>query len=197
MAKEPSPGKTDRKSMISLFDIVTTGPQQQLLPIKEAWEKDGKQSPDVYRNAIRQIHSINNGASNAFLVDATTAQDCISASLSVLAGWHSADTPVPVNTTKPLRGSHWMVAYLGAGPSTPTWWTVESVVVAKDKVILRYKASKPSPATADVRPYMYWIPLGKLASGTYELQLLDADRGSVTLLRRVEVSDIGVRGSTR
>ena len=197
MADESRDQGTEESRKISLSEIVTSGPQEQLLPIKEAWEKDGKQLPDVFSNAIRQIHGISNGASNAFLVDATNTQDCISASLSVLTGWRSADTPAPVNTTKPLRGSHWMIAYLGAGPSTPTWWTVESVAVAKDKVTLSYKAAKPSPATGDVRPYLYWIPLGKLAPGTYELQLFDADRGAVTLLRRVQVSTVAEKGNAR
>ncbi len=197
IAEESREQEATEKRAIDLSEIITTSPQPELRPIKVAWEKDDKQPPGAFGNVLHQIQSINNGASSVFLVDAKNTQDGIFASLSVLIGWRSADTPATVNTGKPRRGSHWLVAYLGAGPSTPTWWTIKSITVAKSKVILSYSASKPSPATADVVPYLYWVELGALTPGSYELQLFDADRGELTLMRRVEVAPGKEKGGPR
>ncbi len=188
LAEESREENMKEQRPIPLSEIVTTSPQKGLQQVRDALQQENaalkSEATDGY---LRQIQSISNGSSNAFLVDAINTSDSIAASLSILVGWRSANTPAPVNTTKPKRGSHWLVAYLGSGPSTPTWWNVESVSATKSTVTLTYKRSKPSPATADVHPYFYWVPLGKLDPGPYEVQLLDADRGVISLMRRVEV----------
>jgi hypothetical protein len=186
MAAEPHDEKKNEKRTIGLPDIVTTSPQKGLQHVRDAWAKtNNKQSADAF---LQQMQKVSIGGSNVYLVDATNLQDALSASLSTLIAPRSADTPAPVNTTNPNRGSLWLFAYLGSGPSNPTWWIIEKVELEKGKVILRYRPSKPSPATADVHPYYYWIPIGRLEPGSYELQLVNQDENSIRLMRRVDVT---------
>jgi hypothetical protein len=189
MGAESRDDKANEPRTITLSAIVTTSPQKGLQNVRDVLQQKGNsQEPEAADGYLRQLLSGSNGSSNVFLVDATTIHDALAASFNILVGSRSADTPATVNTAKPFRGSHWLVAYLGAGPSTPTWWTIESVELEKNKVILSYRPSKPSPATADVRPYYYWIPLGTLDPGTYELQLVNLDQKLVRLVRRVDVA---------
>jgi hypothetical protein len=93
-----------------------------------------------------------------------------------------------VNVPDPPRGNHWLLVYLGIGPSNPTWWTVESVAVGKERIILNYQKSNANSANRALHRYCYWIPLGKLDLGTYVLELVDVNKGAVTLMRRVEIA---------
>ena len=186
MAGDSRDEKKSEQRTIPLSEILTTSPQKGLQHLRDAWQrKNNEQGAEVF---LRQLHDVSNGSSNAFLVDATNMADALSASFSILAGSRSADTPAPVNTSNPKRGSHWLVAYLGTGPSNPTWWVIEGVAVGNGKVVLSYRKSKPAPATDDVHRYYYWIPLGKLDAGTYEVQLFDVERGAITLMRRIDVT---------
>ncbi len=194
-AAEPPIASTMETRSIPLSEIVTTSPQKGLRHIRDTrFETNNKWDPEVF---LQQIHNVSNGGSNAFIVDATNLYDALWASLDVLTGPRRVDAPVPVNRSKPERGNFWLVAYLGSGPSNPSWWTISGVTVDKSKVVLSYQESKPSPATADVRHYYYWVPLGKLEPGPYEIQLLDVDKGVVTLMRRVDVKPINARGGSR
>jgi hypothetical protein len=153
-------------------------------------KKNGR-DPEI---VLQQLSDLSRGSSNVFLVDANNFYDALSASFSILAGSNKPDTPPRVTKSKPERRSHWLVAYFGPGPSTPTWWTIERVIVDEGKVVLSYRRSKPQPATDDVRPYYYWIPLAKLNAGPYELQLFDADKNATTLMRRVDVGSTDEKG---
>jgi hypothetical protein len=185
MAVESQDANTGEKRTIPLSEIVTTSPQDGLHNLSDAMQqKATDQNPETF---TRQLHGASSGYSNLFLVDATDLHDALSASFTVLAGSQAVDTPAPVNKSKPKRGKYWLVAYLGSGPSNPTWWTVESVIVEKSTIRLTYHKTKPRPATDDIRRYYFWIPLGKLTPGDYELQLFDSDKAAATLMRRVEV----------
>lgn len=189
IAANPQDSAAKERRAIPLTEIVTTSPQKGLQSVRDVLQQNkNARQPDAADGYLRQLLSGSNGSSNVFLVDAPNIYGALSASFSILVGGRSADTPALVNTPDPPHGGHWLVAYLGAGPSNPTWWTLESVSVEKGKVILSYRPSKPSAATDDVHQYYYWIPLGKLDSGVYELQLVDADKAAITLMRRVEVT---------
>lgn len=188
-ASAETPKAESEAATIPLSEIVTTSPQKGMQQIRDVLQQKGNaQEPETADGYLRQLLSGTNGGSNVFLVDAATIYDALSASYSILVGSRSADTPVAVNTPKPKRGGHWLIAYLGSGPSDPTWWSIESVSVDKGKVVLSYRKSKSRSATRDLRRYYYWIPLRKLDPGIYELELVDADNGSVTLMRRVEIT---------
>ncbi|MGD9635557.1 MAG: hypothetical protein AB7I57_16830, partial [Pirellulales bacterium] len=164
----------DEVRVIPLSEIITTSPQKGLQHVREARiQTNGKWDPEVF---LQQIHNVSKGGSNTFIVDATNLYDALSASLDALTGPRRVDAPVLLNRSEPERGSFWLVAYLGSGPSNPTWWAIDSVAVEKDKVVLAYHETKPRPATDDERHYYYWIPLGKLDPGAYEVQLFDSDK---------------------
>jgi hypothetical protein len=182
VAKESSNTNVDEKRPISLSEIITIGPQKDLRSIDDVVGPE-----EAYNPFMMRFRNVDYGSSNVFLVDAIKFRDALGASANVLFGSRSADTPAAQDKPKPERGSHWLVAYLGSGPSNPVWWVVESVSVEKGKVTLNCRKTKPRPATRDVRKYFFWIPLGKLDPGIYELQLVDADNAAVTLMRRVNV----------
>jgi hypothetical protein len=188
-AANPTAETKSASRTIPLSSVVTTGPQKEMQRAMKVFQRDdGKRDNKAYYNNIGQIEQgTHSGASNAFLVDATTAQDAVKASKSTILGSGGARTPFPVNTPNPVRGSHWLVAYLGTAPSTPIWWTVESITVSDKTIRLTYRESPPTGATRDAQLYYYWAPLGQLAPGIYDLELFDAGRNMISLTRKVEV----------
>ena len=136
------------------------------------------------RQYLHAFQIVTMGPSNAFLVDAITASDAIEASRTVFFGGRSADTPPPVNQPDPKRGSYWLVAYLGIGPSGPAF-VIEEASVERDTIRLTYSRPKPSSVTADIHHYYYWVPVGKLRPGEYRIELFDSGQKKVTMLRRV------------
>jgi len=184
---------------IPLSSIVTTSPQRGMLHVKDVFlKKEGVQSSAATNDYWQQFFGgAQGGASNAFLVDAMDARSAIDASSRVFVGMLSADTPISVNKPDPPQGNHWLVTYLGVGPSDPTWWKVESVKIDGGKVTLTYRMLRLSPCTLNFHSYYYWIPLGKLAPGTYEINLFDAKLGATTLMRRVEVTPSMKKGRTQ
>src|SRR5258707_685267 len=108
-AAEPSAEKNyNEVKKVSLSEIVTTSPQKGLQSVRDVLlQKGNAQTADGY---LRQLLIGSNGSSNVFLVDATTIYDALEASSSILVGSRSAETPAPVNTSQPTRGTHWLVA---------------------------------------------------------------------------------------
>jgi hypothetical protein len=80
-----------------------------------------------------------------------------------------------------------MVAYLGMGPSSPTWWTLERVAMNGNRIRLTFRESKPALMSADIHLYYYWVPLKGIEPGRYQLELYDAENEIVSLMRSVEV----------
>ncbi len=181
--------RTEKSGSIPLSTIVTTSPQCGMLHTKDVFPQKSLDRDVVSTNGyLRQIlQDSRGGASNVFLVDAVNARSAIAASCNVFVGGRSADTAIPVNKTDPPRGNHWLVVYLGVGPSSPTWWKVVETNVEGKAITLNYHKAPPSPATADVHPYFFWVPLGKISPGTYEVKLFNTEQGTTTLVRSVEV----------
>lgn len=173
----------------ALSDMLTTSGQQGMQQVGEVFRRAGNEKENEVTNGyLQQVYEASRqGASNVFLVDATNLHDAVRASASIFAGARSASTPAPVNTGRAIRGSHWIVIYLGTSHSDPLRWTVDSAVVIGKKIRLTYREPQSFIGTADSHPYYYWIPLGKLDPETYEVELFDADEKAVTLMRRVKV----------
>jgi len=167
---------------IPLSKIVTTSPQSDLQAFEVVFPNEIER-----RKLFQRISAFSSGASNLFLVDATNTLDAFKASLSVLEGSHSADTPALVNTDDPDRGSHWLVAYLGVGPSQPVSWVVESVTVKRNSIRVSYHQPKANIVTGDIWRFYYWVPLGTLDPGNYQLEFYTTKEKAVTLSRRVTV----------
>jgi len=190
---------SDQSKHIPLNEVVTTGPIPNLCHFDDVFPKESQDGQTGTANDyLRKFKVVSNGASNVFLVDAANAQDAISASVGVFFGGRPVDVPAPVNKPNPATGSHWLVAYLGLGPSEPTWWNVESIEVSGGKVRLSYRTPPPSsPVTSDVHAYYFWVPLGTLEPNSYRLELCDSVSGVVTLMRRVDVKPTNTEGRAK
>jgi hypothetical protein len=86
-----------------------------------------------------------------------------------------------------VSGNNWLVAYLGCGHSRPPNWVVDRATVDGNTVRLTYRKPQAKWETGDVVRYYYWVPIGVLDDGAYNLELYDADLKIVTLMRRAEV----------
>jgi hypothetical protein len=184
------PDEEDKTVEIPLSSIVTTSPQKGMLHVRELFDQ---QTPDqIAKSAqgyLTQIVQANKGgASNIFLVDAGNAPSAIAASYNIFVGPRSANTPPHENSHDPNRGLHWLVAYLGWGDPHTATWEIDEVRRAGNLITLKYRKKRiPEDSDQDHR-YFFWVPLGKLSPGSYEVKLEDADLHTTRLMRRIEVS---------
>jgi hypothetical protein len=171
---------------IPITDIVSTVGQEKLQHVDSGRQiVDGKTVEQDYAKAIEALERDRGGASSIFLVDAANLSDAIKATQRVLVGFRSADKPVPSFNVE--TGNNWLAVYLGCGHSNPRKWIVESALVNGSTIRLTYRHPKTGFQTADVVHYYYWVPIGALDDGAYNLELYDSDLKGVTLMRRVEV----------
>jgi hypothetical protein len=178
---------------IPLGETLTTSAQEGLQNVGDAFsDPDNPEVKSANGYLQKILRSSENGASNVFLVDATSAVDAVRSSAGVLLRSRAADSPAPVNMGRPKRGAHWLVAYLGTAQCFPVRWNVEGVAVEGNRIRLAYHTpdSTVHAVTTDVHAYLYWVPLSELAPGVYQLELFDAGEEAVTLMRRVRVEDI-------
>jgi len=130
------------------------------------------------------------GASNVVLVRGKDVVAAVRAVRWAFTGGMPADTPVlPDLHAREAKGEPlWLVADLGIG-STPGLWRIQAAETRGMIVRLTYSWTKiTGPSTAMERKYFVWVPLGQAKAGTYVLELYDAGRKEVMLLRRVAVS---------
>lgn len=166
---------------IPLSKVVSTSGQQDLKHVFRELETITVRGA---RNALDEVRRSPNGASNVFLVDAGNFAESLIATNDLVVGGRSAEKPV---SHRDPSGMYWCVVYLGIGPSSPTWWTVEDFVVVGGTIRLTYHRETPSMITADLHPYWYWIPVGAIEPGRYTLELFDTTTQDATLTRRVRV----------
>lgn len=134
---------------------------------------------------LELIRRHESGASNVVLVRAKDIANAVSGARRTFAGGGVGDTPgLPASLE--WAPELWMVAYIGKGPRG--WWTVRSAEVSSRTVRVTYALTKRIHATADVLQHFLWLPLDRIEPGTYSLELFDADRREVMLVRRVVVT---------
>ena len=177
----------DESREIPLSSMTTTSGQKGLQHTTAARGADGKYIAK-HGGYLDHINRASLGPSNIFMVDAPDIDEAVAASSSGFLGGRSADQPVPVNRPDPQRGTYWLVAYLGLAGSSPANWTVESVTVTGSKIRFAYHKSKNGADTKNSWQYIYWVPLGILKKGTYDLELYDSERETVRLVRKVDVN---------
>ena len=185
-------GSEPKPVSIPLSSILSTSGQADLQAVTPAYRiVNGKHKYVVPAGeALEQFLQATKGqgASNAFLVDAPNDVSAIAASSAVFAGYSSANSPVALNQPNPPRGNHWLVVFTGVAGSAPVRWTVDSVTVDSGRVRFNYHKAPMGISTADIHYYYFWVPLGKLADGIYNLELHETNLKAVSLMRRVEVS---------
>ena len=180
---------------IELDWAYSTGPQEGFQRAYSARVVDGKLVDSEYGRDLREIQRWKGGASNAFLVEASTILEAMRGSRSVLVGYRSAERAVTVHPQVKKPGEYWLVIFLGIAHSSPPKWIVEGVAVDKNRVQLSYREPKVNFRSADAHMYYFWIPLGKLDAGVYNVGMYDSGLKAVTFMRRVEVPSVdGGRG---
>lgn len=180
-----TPVAADELRTIPFADVYAQLPQESMQAVKATSNNDGLPTEKYGASLQRLLRDFKNAGSNVFIVQGETDVEAIEASERAFAGYAGIERPV-AKRDYDAKGTHWMVAYLGAGSSTPVY-EVDSITQEGNRI--RFAFSKPNPliVTTDVRRFLYWIRLGKLKAGDYELELFDSDSDKVVLMRRVEV----------
>jgi hypothetical protein len=126
------------------------------------------------------------GVSNVFLVRCRDLSTAMTTTGQVLTRGNSLVKPI--SSSKDSKSDEvWMVAYLGLDAQGSVY-RVESVAVSGRTIRASYRYRHPAVSNSGLQPYFYWVPLGRVAPGTYRLELYDADQEEVTLMRRVRVN---------
>jgi hypothetical protein len=167
-------GQGDLQPVTDAYRMVDNE-KQYVVPTGAAFER--------FRDATKAY-----GTSNLFLVDAPIDVQAILVSSDALAGYRSVNFPVTLNQPNPPRGNNWLFVHLGIAGSSPVRFFVDSVLVDKGKIRFNYHRNPIGMSSMDIYYYCYWVPLGKLEDGVYNLELYDSAAKVVTLLRRVEVA---------
>jgi hypothetical protein len=185
-------GSEPKQSTIPLSSIISTSGQDELQATSSGIRTvDGKREYAYpIGEALQRFSEMTKGqgASNIFLVDAPNDSAAIAVSGSVFAGYRSADYPATLNQPNSPRGNHWLVVFAGIAGSGPVRWIVEDVAVSTGRIRFSYHKNPIGESTDDVHYYYYWVPLGKLEDGIYNLELYETKQKAVTLMRRVEVA---------
>jgi hypothetical protein len=131
----------------------------------------------------------NAGASNLALVHGKDIAEAINATRSLFTSGVRADSPVQPNLAVTPTGPLpiWMIAYFGMGPSEPGFGMIHAAQIRGRSIRVSYSRAHAVRVSTDVRHYYFWAPLGEIGAGTYALELFDAVRNEVLLMRRVIV----------
>jgi hypothetical protein len=171
------PQKKEEAKVVSIpkKDIYTSGSElgfkERLRALFERGE--GGQSDKPVHKYTRDLGEIlkHRSPTNLFLVRGYDVAEAIKDTRKVyVSGW--PDNPEPADE------NFWLVVYLGTSHSVPCKWTYQSCTVKGNAIEFVYKTfEERGPATTDLMPYFYWVPLPKLETGTFELKLIDAKNG--------------------
>jgi hypothetical protein len=180
--EEPSPEPEPEAVAIPLAAIYSTNGQKGLIAVHGGATAPGGFDMDEMHREFR------GGISNIFLANADDIVQAVSATRRAFTSGMSAEVPVLPRLTEVRRpAAFWMVVFLGIRGSEPPALLVRSVE-RKGKVIrLGFQRYAGGGKTKDSHRYFIWVPLGKLDSGKYTLELFDAETKEVTLTRRVTV----------
>ena len=187
LAVAASSGITHAESRsIPLSSIISTSPQQELLSThgilaQEDVDTDARVASRFLRQVL-QGHKA--GTSNLFLIQAAIPRYAMTATSKVLLNGHDVSQVVVGDATASVDAKHWLVAYLGQGSNDFVSWSIESAKINEHEIVLSVASNSASTAVG-TRPYYYWVPLGTLEPGHYQLKLVDATTNETTLMRRV------------
>jgi hypothetical protein len=172
--------KPEAVRVIPLKDIYSTNRQKGLQRVSK-----GEDEPYA-RELLELRRGLRTGASNVLLVRGKDFRTAVKASWLAFTGGRTAVRPVV-----PDEGSKgaplWLVGYLGISGSSPPDLLVQSAERKGNTIRLSYFRPKDGADSRDLHHYLVWVPLGELKAGSYTLELFDANKKEVTLLRRVGV----------
>jgi hypothetical protein len=165
---------------IPLTSIIATTSQENLRQFHDIFSNNEEEQ---YQ---RKFAGSTANASNVFVVKASDATSAVSIGSRVFFGYLPTEQAATTKEKKE-QSDYWLVAYLGAGTSSPTSFVIDEVTVEGNVVRLTYSRPKAERVTCDVLQYYFWVPLGELRPGKYRLDLFDVTARAVTLSRYVEL----------
>lgn len=128
------------------------------------------------------------GASSIILVRGKDISEAVKAARQIFVHGFWADIPARAEA-QCKTNELWVVGYLGRASSSPAIWVVDSADVRGKTIRVSYRRRNPEVRADGTIHYFFWVPVGKLEPGGRTLELYDADRKEVTLMRRVIVED--------
>jgi hypothetical protein len=192
---EKPEAKPDKVKQVSIpkDQIYTTsgepGFKKQLVALFRR-DKDGREKGEYpYSYDLKMIEKVGMGASNVFIVRGEEIKDAVSATRLVFDRGVGAEEPrkYDAEDQEIVSKRYWLVIYLGTFGSEPPVWQFKSMSISDRTIEFAYSKIKPRIHTHDVWRYFYWIQLGQLRAGTYELRLVDSDKKRLSLIRYVDV----------
>ena len=172
-------GDEPKPREIPLETVYSTSGQKQLRAI---W----KEHDALTQQALKTLDDPHNrGLDNLALVRGRTISEAVWAcerafrgNAGASAAWHPEGAP---------SEEIWLVVYLGTAGSNGPAYHVKSVTIMKNTIRFSYEWTDQA-VTDDEHPYYYWIPLGKLPTGVYQLEQFNVKDDVVKLSRRVKVT---------
>jgi hypothetical protein len=113
-------------------------------------------------------------APRIFVVAAANVEQATEEVVSQLHG-------APCHAAPPSVRMSWLVVYFGTSGSWPPPWTLCPVSVRGRLIVAPYRELDGPPFSTDLVPFVFLIPLGDLAPGTYVLRLYDSRAGRNTI----------------
>ena len=82
----------------------------------------------------------------------------------------------------------WVAAYLGSEGSIPPAYRLRDIEVKGKTIRVAYERDESPVRSCDLRPYMFWVPVGQVEAGIYTLELFDKVAERATLTRPWQVT---------
>ncbi len=178
----PAP-RTEEMRLIPLESAYSTNGQEGLQPVlRRLDEPCGKALDQMYQGSYGM------GTSNLLLVRGEDITAAVKATRWAFLGGRSADMPVDPEDGS-MGGSLWVVVYFGTAGSGPPAWLVHGIEVKGRTVRVTFSKPNRPVSTADVHQYFLWAPLGHVEPGAFTLELYDAEKTDVALLRHVTIAE--------
>lgn len=125
------------------------------------------------------------GFQNALLIPGTSIEQALQATNKVMVGYGRAD---PVSLSKKTEDERfWLFVYLGSGSSLPPRYAVTTITADKTTIRFSFAKTQSGIQTADIVPYLYYVPIDTPAKGFYTMELFNETTNRVVLSRTVEV----------
>ncbi len=179
-----APAPKSKPVQIDLSEAYSTVEMKGLKKARAANPKDLDNELEIVRKAALRA-----GSSNLFLVRGGNFDEALKATRVVYgSGWGGKGEPAVARGAK-QTGELWVVAFLGNTYSDPAAFDIKRIEM--DGLTVRVVFSRPHPGgrSQDFTPYIIWANLGNLESGSYRLELIDADqKDEIVMFRRVAVN---------
>jgi hypothetical protein len=186
-----APDRAAGESSIPLSSVVSTSSQKELIRVYQPPGHFDDAIAKTIGSHLDQIYLKTNGVgtSNIFIVYAPDITAAVAATSHAFINGDADDWNSDLYHYRQAAEECWLVVYLGIAGSSPPHWLVDAVSVKPPTIRFSYHRVKPGAVTEDIHQYFYWVPLGKLSPGVYQLELFDIGADTTALSRRVLVGD--------